>query len=75
MRQIVSEALARGAVSDDETHIRLQIERLSPALAAAGAALAKGDAKAIRPLLKVLDQLDRYHEIFRARATGRSHRR
>jgi hypothetical protein len=70
VRQIVSEALERRPVSDDETHLHLQIERLGPALQAAGAALAKGDAKAIRPLLKVLDQLDRYHAIVRARASG-----
>jgi hypothetical protein len=71
VRQIVSQALKRRPVSDDETHVCLQIERLGPALQAAGAALANGDAKAIRPLLKVLDQLDRYHEIARARRTDR----
>jgi hypothetical protein len=42
VRQIVSEALQRRPVSDDEMHVRLQIERLSPALKAAGAALANG---------------------------------
>jgi hypothetical protein len=73
VRQIVSEALKRRPVSDDETHVRLQIERLGPALQAAGAALASGDAKSIRPLLKVLDQLDRYHEIARARPADREH--
>ena len=72
VRQIVSEALKRRPVSDDETHVRLQIERLGPALQAAGSALANGDARAIRPLLKVLHQLDRYHEILRARAPGRA---
>jgi hypothetical protein len=74
VRQILSEALSRCPASDDETHIRLQIERLSPALKAAGAALANGDAKAIRPFLKVLGQLDRYHAIARARWANRIER-
>jgi hypothetical protein len=34
VRQILSEALSRCPASDDETHIRLQVERLSPALRA-----------------------------------------
>jgi hypothetical protein len=71
VRQIVSEALKRQPIDDHETHIRLQIERLGPALKVAGAAFANGDAKAIRPLLMIFDQLARYHELARARMAER----
>jgi hypothetical protein len=63
VREIVGTALKNRAGGDEATHVRLQIERLSPALSAASATLLRGDARAIRPLLKVLDQLDRYRRL------------
>ena len=72
VRQILSQALDRRPVGDDELHARMQMERLAPALQAANAALAEGDIRAIRPLHKVLDQLDRYRKLIARRPPRRS---
>jgi hypothetical protein len=66
VRQIVAKAMRQRPVGNGDSHLRMQMERLGPALQAAGAALARGDAKAIRPLLKVLELLDRYHTLVAA---------
>jgi len=73
VRQILSQALDRRPVGDDELHARMQMERLLPALQAPNAELAEGDIRAIRPLLKVLDQLDRYHKLVARRPPKDDH--
>ena len=62
VRQIVSQVLERREVDGEGAHAHLQLGRLGPALRVAGQAVAEGDVKAIAPLIKVLDRLDRYQK-------------
>jgi hypothetical protein len=62
VRQIVREALARRLTDEDADHAKLQLSRLQPAMRVASAAVEQGDFRAIAPLLKVLDRLDRYQK-------------
>ena len=62
VRQIVSQVLDRREVDGEGAHAHLQLGRLGPALRVAGQAVAEGDVKAIAPLIKVLDRLDRYQK-------------
>src|SRR5260370_40232766 len=59
IRQIVREVLKKRPVDDGSDHAKLQLARLAPAMQLAGDAVLKGEVKAIAPLLKVLDRLDR----------------
>ena len=60
IRQIVSEVLGKRVVDRGEDHAHLQLARLAPALRVAAQAVERGELKAVGPLLKVLDRLDRY---------------
>src|SRR5580658_6224557 len=60
IRQIVREALGKRLLDEETDHAKLQLARLQPAMRIAAEAVADGDVKAIAPLLKVLDRLDRY---------------
>ena len=62
IRQIVREALARRLTDEDADHAKLQLSRLQPAMRVASVAVEEGDIRAIAPLLKVLDRLDRYQK-------------
>jgi CRISPR/Cas system CSM-associated protein Csm2 small subunit len=62
IRQIVREALERRLPDEDTDHAKLQLDRLRPAMRIAAAAVDEGDVRAIAPLLKVLDRLDRYQK-------------
>jgi len=64
VRQMVSEALAKRVISQGEEYARLQLVRLLPALRIAGEAVARGELKAIAPLIKVLDRLDKHQTGF-----------
>ena len=63
VRQIVTEALRRRTVDDGSDHAKLQLARLAPAMRRLGDAVAGGDVKAVAPLLKVLNQFDRYQKV------------
>ena len=73
VRQIVTDVLDRREVDGDSAHALLQLGRLGPALRAAGEAVAGGDVRAIAPLVKVLDRLDRYQKT--ARTIQADHKR
>jgi hypothetical protein len=60
VRQIVREALKNRLLDEETDHAKLQLARLQPAMRLAGEAVADGHLKAIGPLLKALDRLDRY---------------
>jgi hypothetical protein len=60
IRQIVREALGKRLLDEETDHAKLQLARLRPAMRIAAEAVADGHIKAINPLLKVLDRLDRY---------------
>ena len=62
VRQIVTEFLDSRGADDGSRHTLAQLARLGPALKAAGEAVAQGDVRAIAPLMKVLDRLDRYQK-------------
>ena len=60
IRQIVREALEKRLLDEETDHAKLRLARLQPAMRIAAEAVADGCVKAIAPLLKVLDRLDRY---------------
>ena len=60
VRQIVNQVLERRVVDRSEDRSKLQIERLRPALRLAGEAVARGELKAIGPLIRLVDRLDRH---------------
>jgi hypothetical protein len=60
IRQIVSVTLEKRVIDQGADHARLQLERLTPALRLAGESVVRGELKAIAPLLKVIDRLDRH---------------
>jgi hypothetical protein len=62
IRQIVSKVLQKRPIDDSTDHSKLQLARLAPAMQLAGEAIAKGDIRAITPLLKLLDRLDAYQK-------------
>ena len=62
IRQIVTEALRQRPVDVDTDHAKLQLARLAPALKVACEAVEAGEIRAINPLLRVLDKLDRYQK-------------
>jgi hypothetical protein len=64
VRQIVSEVLGKRVIDRNEDHAHLQLERLGPALRLAGEAVQRGEVKAIGPLIKVLDRLDKHQVVF-----------
>ena len=64
IRQIVSEVLGTRVIDRNEDHAHLQLEHLAPALRLAGEAVQRGEVKAIAPLIKVLDRLDKHQVVF-----------
>jgi len=62
VRQIVAEVLGKRVIDRGPHHAHLQLERLMPALRLAGEAIGRGDIRAIAPLIKVIDRMDRHQE-------------
>jgi hypothetical protein len=62
VRQIVAEVLGERVIERGPHHAHLQLERLMPALRLAGDGIARGDIRAIAPLIKVIDRMDRHQE-------------
>jgi len=60
VRQIVGQVLENRVLDRGEDHAHLQLERLRPALRLAGEAVARGELKAIGPLIKLIDRLDKH---------------
>jgi hypothetical protein len=60
IRQIVAQVLERRVIDSGEDHAHLQLERLRPALRLAGEAVKRGDIRAIGPLIKLIDRLDKH---------------
>ena len=60
VRQIVAEVLGKRVIDRGPHHAHLQLERLMPALRLAGEAIGRGDIKAIAPLIKVIDRMDKH---------------
>ena len=62
IRQIVAEVLAKRVVDRGADHAHLQLERLMPALRLVGEAIGRGELKAVGPLIKVIDRLDKHQD-------------
>src|SRR5271156_6321080 len=62
IRQIVSEILDKRVIDRGVDHAHLQLERLMPALRVVGEAIGRGDLKAVAPLIKVIDRLDKHQQ-------------
>jgi len=67
IRQIVAEVLGKRVIDRGTDHARLQLERLMPALRVTGEAIARGELKAVAPLIKVIDRLDRHQQTVAAK--------
>jgi hypothetical protein len=62
IRQIVSEVLGKRVIDRGADHAHLQLERLMPALRLVGEAIRRGELKAVAPLIKVIDRLDKHQQ-------------
>jgi hypothetical protein len=62
IRQIVAEVLGKRVIDRGVDHAHLQLERLMPALRIVGEAIGRGELKAVAPLIKVIDRLDKHQE-------------
>ena len=60
IRQIVSEVLGKRVIDRGADHAHLQLERLMPALRVTSEAIGRGELKAVAPLIKVIDRLDKH---------------
>jgi hypothetical protein len=60
--QIVSEVLGKRVIDRGSDHAHLQLERLMPALRLVGEAIGRGELKAVAPLIKVIDRLDKHQQ-------------
>ena len=69
VRQIVAEVLGKRVIDRGEDHAHLQLERLMPALRIVGAAIGRGELKAVAPLIKVIDRLDKHQTTVVAKYT------
>ena len=69
IRQVVSEVLARRVIDRGADHAHLQLERLMPALRLVGEAIGRGELKAVGPLIKVIDRLDKHQDTVVAKHT------
>ncbi len=63
VRQIVGQVLENRVLDRGDDHSHMQIERLRPALRIVGKAVADGNLKAIGPLIKLIDRLDKHQGI------------
>ena len=66
MRQIVRQALEKRIIDEERGARQTTIGAPSAGERLAGEAIADGDVKAIAPLMKVLDRLDRYQRVAKA---------
>ena len=69
IRQIVSDVLSKRVIDRGADHAHLQLERLMPALRLVGESIARGELKAVGPLIKVIDRLDKHQQTVVAKYT------
>ena len=62
IRQIVSEVLGKRVIDRGADRAHLQLARLMPALRLVGEAIGRGELKAVGPLVKVIDRLDKHQD-------------
>jgi hypothetical protein len=66
VRRTIARELASRCIDPAEDYVKLQIERLNGALAAAHGKMLDGDMAGLDRVLKVIAELDRYHGLPRA---------
>jgi hypothetical protein len=69
IRRIVSEVLDKRVIDRGVDHAHLQLERLMPAMRIVGEAIGRGELKAVAPLIKVIDRLDKHQQTVVAKYT------
>jgi hypothetical protein len=62
VRQIVAEVLGKRVIDRGADHAHLQVERLMPALRVTSEAIGRGELKAVGPLIRVIDRLDKHQD-------------
>src|SRR5580698_10446905 len=62
IRQIVAEVLGKRVIDRGADHAHLQLERLMPALRIVAEAIGRGELKAVAPLIKLIDRLDKHQD-------------
>jgi hypothetical protein len=62
VRQIVAEVLGKRVIDRGADHAHLQLERLMPALRVTSEAIGRGELKAVGPLIRVIDRLDKHQD-------------
>jgi hypothetical protein len=62
IRQIVAKVLDKRVIDRGVDHAHLQLERLTPAMRIVGEAIGRGELKAVAPLIKVIDRLDKHQQ-------------
>jgi hypothetical protein len=67
IRQIV--VLDKRVIDRGVDHAHLQLERLMPAMRIVGEAIRRGELKAVAPLIKVIDRLDKHQQTVVAKYT------
>ncbi len=63
VRQIVGQVLENRVLDRGDDHAHMQIERLRPGLRLVGKEVAQGNLKAIGPLIKLIDRLDKHQRV------------
>ena len=69
IRQIVAEVLDKRVIDRGVDHAHLQLERLMPAMRIVGEAIGRGELKAVAPLIKMIDRLDKHQRTVVAKYT------
>jgi hypothetical protein len=62
IRQIVAHVLGKRVIHRGADHAHLQLERLRPALRVANEAIGRGELRAVGPLIRLIDRLDKHQE-------------
>ena len=68
VRREIDRAIAERRLDAPERYAHVQVARLTKALRLADAAIERGELKAVRPLVRLVAALDRYHGLGRAGA-------
>ena len=65
VRREIDRAIAERRLDAPERYVHVQVARLTKALRLADAAIERGELKAVRPLVRLVAALDRYHGLGR----------
>jgi hypothetical protein len=60
--RVSAERIGKRVIDRGADHTHLQPERLMPALRLVGEAIGRGELKAVAPLIKVIDRLDKHQD-------------